>query len=151
MFDNVRKDMESPNKFDKAGPPSKFPFGAPINGRRHTIANLWAPFPDDKGMHVGNNSTSVTSAPPPNMNMPPIQAPNNRRMSVMDRMKQLMSSPPSEGVNSLMGRGMNYPPKFYYPIAHAQTPVAHAIAAHILTTVAMVRGCKCPRPAIVAK
>lgn len=47
-----------------------------------------------------------------------------------------------------MGR-VNYPPKIYYP--YAQTPVAHAIAAHILTTVAMARGCKCPRPAIVAK
>lgn len=48
MFDNVRKDMESP-KPGLAGIPNKnFPFAGPVNGRRHTIANLWAPFPDGK-------------------------------------------------------------------------------------------------------
>lgn len=44
MFDSVRKDMESPKP--GVGFSNKFPLTAPINGRRHTVANLWAPFPD---------------------------------------------------------------------------------------------------------
>eukprot|EP00026_Physarum_polycephalum_P020068 Phypoly_transcript_22421.p2 GENE.Phypoly_transcript_22421~~Phypoly_transcript_22421.p2 ORF type:complete len:104 (-),score=17.12 Phypoly_transcript_22421:112-423(-) len=91
MFESVRKDMEAPNnkcsKTNEAQANNKFPFAAPINGRRHTVANLWAPFPDDKGNHVGKNTT--VNNPPPPSTTPPF--PGTRRPSVVERMRQYMS------------------------------------------------------------
>lgn len=52
MFDSVRKDMENNPKpvgmKEGQTQANKFPFAAPINGRRHTVANIWGPFPDGK-------------------------------------------------------------------------------------------------------
>lgn len=47
----------------------------------------------DKGIHVGNNSTAVNN-PPSLPNLPPVQTQNstNRRLSVIDRMRQYIST-----------------------------------------------------------
>jgi len=152
MFDSVRTDMEKhapkppkmvrikedetisapSNNTCEAARPCNSAEPAPFSGRRHTIANLWAPFPDGKG----------PCQPPGNLSA---GAPNAaRRMSVIDRVRQYMSPLPrnSDGVSIKGTENKNsyFSRCAYNPLLlRAQTLPTQAIAACILNTVAIAR------------
>jgi len=137
MFESVRHDVEKQPKMVRikedeplrsqdtcALPDQQRP--APFSGRRHTIANLWSPFPE--GSHTGDASKSMP--PPSSIPPPPVTA--ARRMSVMERMRQYMSPQPrniGDGVATTKQNNMGIKsPKFTFPVMPSPVLSVHAIA-----------------------
>jgi len=155
MFDSVKQDIGRP--CSKGGqvqaqaqaqpqPQTQPKTQPPFTGRRHTLANLWSPFPDPPS--GGNESKSVSNRPqstaPTAASLTSGAATTGRRMSVMDRMRQYMSTPqPHEGGRETHNNTVqNSKPSDHTLLAyslHRMSPYSAITARICLNTLAIAR------------